>query len=161
MTGDTIVRVIIFLIMLLIHFVVIMAGAARIIGRVATRMTFGTVAIRILMVNGESMIERRIPPGITVVAVGTLSLEVIRRPCMAGLAIRQPTVIKIHIPKVACILMAACTCTGIMIAGRVMAGRAILTTDIGMTKRRIAEIICILMTACTRSAIMTLRRIMA
>ena len=73
-------RVIIFLIMLLIHFVVIMAGAAYIIGRVAARMTLGTIAVRPLMVNGEGMIERCAAPGITVVAVGTLSLEVIGRP---------------------------------------------------------------------------------
>ena len=74
--------------MFFIHFTVIMTGAARIIGRVSTRMTLGAVAIRILMVNGEGMIERCIAPGITVVAVGTLPLEVIGRPCMAGLAVR-------------------------------------------------------------------------
>ena len=138
-----------------------MTGAARIIGRVSTRMTLGAVAIRILMVDGEGMVERCIAPGICVVTVGTLPLEVIRRPCMARLAVCQPIMAEIHILKITRVLMAACASPWVMVAWWVMAGRAILAANIGVAEVRIAEIVGVLMAGRTRSGKMALRRVVA
>ncbi len=80
---------------------------------------------------------------------------------MARLAVVQSVVVEIHILEVARILMAACTCAGIMISRRVVTSRTILPANVGMAERRIAEIIRILVAALTRAGIMTLRRVVA
>lgn len=57
MTGDTIVRIIVFLVMFPVHFVVIMASAARVIRRVTAGMAFGAFTIRPFMIDGEGVVE--------------------------------------------------------------------------------------------------------
>lgn len=66
--------------MFFVHFSVIVAGAARVIGRVTTGMTLGAIPIGALVINRETVIERCITPGVGIVAVGALALEVIGRP---------------------------------------------------------------------------------
>jgi hypothetical protein len=114
MTSHTIVRIIVFLIMLPIHFAVIMAGGAGVIVRIPAGMTLGTLAVCPFMIDGESVVKGCAAPRTGIVAVGTLALEVVRRPCMARLAVRQPVVAEIHILEVARILMAGCTRAPIM-----------------------------------------------
>lgn len=94
-------------------------------------------------------------------AVGALALEVIGRPCMARLAVRQPIVIEIHMLEVARVLMAACAGPRIMIPRWVVASRAILSANVGMAERRITEIARILMTRLARAAVMIGRWIVA
>lgn len=124
-----------------------MAGAARVIGRVATGMTLGTLTVGALVINGEPVIERCITPGVRIMAVGALALEVIGRPCMARLAVRQPIVTEVHVLEVARVLMAACTGPREMVARRIVAGRTILPANVGMAEIGIMEIARILMTA--------------
>ena len=73
--------------MFIIHFAVVMAAVARIARRVPARMAFGAIPVGALVINGETVIERSATPRTRVVTVGALALEVIGRPCMAGLAV--------------------------------------------------------------------------
>ena len=108
--------------MLPIHLVVIMAGGAGVIVHVPTRMTLGTLAVGPFMVDGEGMVEGCAAPGVGIVAVGTLAWEVVRRPCMTRLAVRQPIMTKIRVPEITRILMAGCTGAGEMVGWCPMTG---------------------------------------
>ncbi len=57
MAGNTIMRVIIFISVFIIHLAVIMAAIARIVRRVPARMTFGTLAVCSLVIDREAVIE--------------------------------------------------------------------------------------------------------
>ena len=73
--------------MFVIHSLLIMAGGTCVCARVAAGMAGGAGAIGPMMVDGEGMVEGSITPGVRVVAVGALALEVVRRPCVAALAV--------------------------------------------------------------------------
>ena len=124
-------------------------------------MTFGAIPVCILVTDREGVIERCTAPGIGVMAVGTLTLEVVGRPCMARLAICQPTVIEIHVLEITRILVAACTGSGEMIPRRVVAGRTILPANVGMTEIGVVEIARILVASRTCPGKMALWRAVA
>ncbi|MEJ2748207.1 MAG: hypothetical protein P8183_09915, partial [Anaerolineae bacterium] len=63
---------------------------------------------------------------------------------MARLAVRQPVVAEIHVLKVARILVAVLARARVMVAWRIVAGRAVLVANIGMAKVSVVEVACIL-----------------
>lgn len=73
-------------------------------------------------------------------AVRTLAREVVVRPRVAPLAIRQPGMAEIDIAEVAGIPMAGAATALVMVGGRSMAGAAIRATDKTVVEAGIAEV---------------------
>ncbi len=149
------------LLMLVVHALLIVAGRTGIRPGVAARMACRTISIGPLMVDGERMGKRRVSPGAGVVAVGALPLEVVRRPCVAALAVCQAGVVKRNVVEVTRVRMAVATRTRKMITRRLVTRRAIRAANGAVIEASVAEIARVCVAIAARPLEMVGRRLMA
>jgi hypothetical protein len=82
MALDTVVRVTVDLVMLVVHPAIIVAVGARPLRGIAARMASGANAVSILVIHRERVVEIRVTPVVGIVTLAALAREVIAWPCV-------------------------------------------------------------------------------
>ena len=162
MTIRTVISIIsIFLFVFIIHLVLRVARRTRPRCRVAARMAFGAIPIRILVVNWECMVKCCALEAVRIVAIRTLPRKMILRRRMAALTIRQSVMAEIHIAEIIRIHMTVTTGAGVMVCRRTVTRRTILIANAAVVKHRILEVVRIGVTVLASPLVMVCRRAVA